>query len=473
MMTSVVVLLFYLLNQIVPTFADDLCQTAKSIGPMDLLKDIYNRYLHWTGRFFVMLLNRLTFSTGALGLTVFNLTNSLMLGASCLYAVTWSLHGSNQAHKPRILLLFSVMTVYLFLLWSTPDVFAEVLLWKTGAIQYFWPCVIVLYVLRPVMVLYLHYVTGHREQGSELNTVPNVVKFGPSAVIFCVISFLGGAWLENIAVAVILVWSGLLLLVAPSRELWRKRIPPVLLAGLITWCLGALLLLAAPGNHVRAESIGDNLDLVQRSLSVAARLYDIVDKTTVLLYLLFALILVVNKPQHTSKRLAQSSIFLVLALLPALAMIAAPSASFVRRVAFPTEFFLVFATLSIFPVELFKTSAKGWLLAQQRILILSSLILFFMLMSESMVVYRNYLGLWQQTQEREEWITVAREVKMPLVPFLPLYFAEDSGLSKLTTATGQINQQHYFARDITSQQDHWKNTCFARAYDLPAVVLTK
>jgi hypothetical protein len=242
--------------------------------------------------------------------------------------------------------------------------------------------------------------------------------------------------------------------------------------GLIAWCLGALLLFAAPGNYVRAESIGDSLNLLQRSLGVAGRVYEIVDKTTLLIYLLFALMLVINKPQDSSKRLAQSLIFLVLALLPTIVMIGAPSSSFVRRVAFPTEFFLIFATLSLFPVELFKSSVKGPLLAQQRTFILLNLILFFTLMSDSMVVYRNYLGLWRQTQERNEWIAAAREVKMPLVPFLPLYFAKDSGLNKLTTATGQINQQHYFARDITAQKDHWKNTCFAQAHDLPAVVLT-
>jgi hypothetical protein len=454
-MTAVVILPFYLLNQLVPTFADDLCQMARSITPIELWQDMYARYFNWTGRFFVSLLNRLTFSTGEWGLAVFNIINSLVLGASCLYAMKWTLHDSSDKYQPGISLVFSVLTVFLFLLWFTPNVFAEVLLWKTGAIQYFWPCLIVLYVLRPVMVLYLHHTFAPLKGESTLETVPCAITGRSATLLYCVVSFLGGSWLENMAIAIIPIWSGLLVLTAPSRQLWRERIPPVLLLGLGAWCLGTLLLIAAPGNYVRAEAIGDSLNLVQRFLDVAYRCYEIVDKKTLLVYLLFLVIMFIQRPPDSSKRLATSCIFFVLALLPALAMIAAPSTSFVRRVGFPTEFFLIFAAMSLFPVALFTTAAKDLPLVKLRIPALFSLIMFFILLSDSFVVYRNYLRLWQQTRERGEWINVAREVEMPLVPFLPLYFDEDSGLSKLTTATGQINQQHYFARDITTQKDHW------------------
>jgi hypothetical protein len=85
---------------------------------------------------------------------------------------------------------------------------------------------------------------------------------------------------------------------------------------------------------------------------------------------------------------------------------------------------------------------------------------------DALVVHRNYRSIWQQQQLREDWILVARSTHLPVVEFLPLYF--DDGRS---TLQGQVNEGRYFARDITTDQQHWKNKCFARAYQLPAVVL--
>ncbi len=471
MLTSVIMLLFFLLNQIVPTFADDLCRTARVFDPGSILQDVYTKYFHWTGRSFVMLTNRLVFSTGASGLNVFNLINSLMLGVSCYFAHHWSVQALPGKRKSSAALVSSVLAIYLFLLWFTPDVFAEVMLWKTGAIQYFWSCVIVLYVTAPVIELFLHHFFREHEQQHLPAAIHALTRHRSSAVLYCLISFLGGTWLENLAVAVIPIWSGALLLVAPSRRLWRQRVPPVLTYGLAAWCAGALFLFAAPGNYSRADSIGNSMNLIEHALSLSSHVYAIIDKTTLLIYLLFAILLLVNKTRNSSRRLAQSVLFLLLALLPAFAMISAPNASFVRRVAFPTEFFLIFATLSIFPNHLFQNGRNRPL--PEQILVLCSVLLFIPVGMDARVVYRNYLGLWQQTQMREEWIQAAHDAKLSLVPFLPLYFSSDSKLSVLSTATGQINQGHYFARDITTHPDHWKNTCFAKAYDLPAVVLTK
>lgn len=467
---SIIVILFYLLNQIIPTFADDLCRSSSVFNLAEIFADIYAKYFNWTGRSFVMLLNRLTFSSGEFGLGMFNLINSLMLGISCWFAVHWATLNSTKPNTISLTLALSasVLVIYLFLLWFTPDVFAEVLLWKTGAIQYFWACVIVLYVLRPVIELFLDN-CNNRDQSLTANN--NKFSHWSSASVYCAIAFLGGNWLEHVSISVIPVWIILLIASAPSRQLWRQRIPSVLVLGLIAWCLGALLLFAAPGNYEKAGSIGESLTILERLIHVLRECYEFLDKTTLLFFGLFLFMLLINRPADTTRRLTQSSIFLLLAILPTLAMIGAPSTSFVRRTAFPYEFFLIFAVLSIFPTYLFTNGTTRFLQYQRQVLALISLILFYSILSDTRIVYRNYLSIWQQTQVREQWITAAREIKLPLVLFTPLYFDADTGLETVSTATGQINQGRYFARDITRNPKHWKNTCFAKAYELQAVVL--
>ncbi len=436
---------FYLFNQIIPTYADDLCRRTPQFDLTEIFNDVYQMYFNWTGRSPVMLLNRLIFSSGQIGILFFNLVNSVMLGVACYYALQYTAL-KNPAQLSAGLLATS-LGIFVWLLWFTPDVFAEALLWKTGAIQYFWSCIITLIALDPLL--------GSNRTGLKRAYLP----------LYYVLCLSGGTWLENLSLAVIPVWllllgahfkTGLIGNVRLKQSAW----------GLFCWCLGTGFLFAAPGNYVRANAMHTGYHWTDQVTATWSRLIDIADPLTLLVYLLFLGILYYNRPIDWKLRIYSSLVFLLVALFSILVMIGAPIDSFVRRVGFPSEFFFIMATLCLFPREIFCQPGSRNLIIQRRAVMIVTLILASSVLIDALVVHQNYRSIWQQQQLRENWILAARSAERPLVEFLPLYFNDGR-----STLDGQVNSGRYFARDITTDPEHWKNRCFARAYQLPAVVL--
>lgn len=136
---------FFFLGRYVPLFADDYCRWHDGFEISHVWSSVKGEYFGWSGRFPVMFLSYSFFSSGNLGIVLHDILNSVALMVACYLTVIISGCGK------RFLCSVCSIVCFIFLLWFMPDVFGEVVLWKTGAIQYFWGLVIATACLVPVI----------------------------------------------------------------------------------------------------------------------------------------------------------------------------------------------------------------------------------------------------------------------------------------------------------------------------------
>jgi hypothetical protein len=465
---------FLILNIATPRFADDYCRYALSLDLPEIVSLVIDEYTNWTGRFPVIFLTRVVFSLGDFGIVLFNLLNTLVLFLTV--KMLTEIISPTKAEPKKITLENShwstIQSTAVFhitfyaLLWFTLFRFGEVTLWKTGAIQYLWGCALALFALKPI----IDFVSS---SGKNDNCKPSLIY----KICYPLLCFLGGAWLENLSVGVCAIWLGCFAYNARSKS---QKPPPSLFHGLIAWVIGSVILIAAPGNFARSESLGDTTSILDMLPFVLERGYYYFAGEWLFLALLFSISLIYFKPQQFRRRVVVAIIFAGLGLLTLLAMVAAPIQSFVSRAAFPFEFFLICSIMALLPDYLFtnvvsrsRNSQQGdsrptrnIRLASNGMLALTST-LFLGLGANYLLVLHEYLGVSQQSIWREDILKVSKAQGNTETIILPaLYFSEVRN-----TAIRSINIGPYFARDITAQPDHWRNQCYAKAHDIHSVAL--
>lgn len=401
--------------------------------------------MNWTGRFPVMFITRVTLSLGDLGMLLFNISNALVLVVGCRLAAHFVVPEAG-GHKTSVQLC--ILSFFLFMFWFFPHRIGEVALWKTGAIQYFWGCIIALCALTPVV---------------DRVVLDRPIEWGTTRYVgWVLLCFIGGAWLENITVAIAATW---LMLLVYTRFGLNRVIERHLVIGLIAWTLGMVLLIIAPGNYARVEVIGDQTGLIGKITPISMHLYEYLSKGVLLIYVLFCVIALITRPADIRKRLGISLVFATVGVLSIIATAGAPAASFVGRVAFPFEFFMIFAALSLFPVQVF-THTTGFSFQRSALLGLCGAS-YLALAADFVVVLKMYRGVLQQEQARHQIIEEARDGGKTADLILPaLFFGE-----RYDTIDGSVNTGRYFARDITPDTSHWRNTCYARAHNVESVRL--
>lgn len=431
---------FFLLSARMPLFADDLCRYSPVFDPTLIIQETIRAYLTWSGRFPPMAVSFSILALGKPGLISFDLINTGIVVVICREVARHACGSNVSAKLPALL-------ICVFLLWFTPARFGETFLWKTGAVQYLWGCALALVLLGPV----IDHVVWQRRPGPGRWRV----------AVYCVACLLAGAWLSNLSVAVFCTWS-LLMAIDYQR---RRRLDATLLAGLIAWGVGSLLLIVAPGNYLRAHHIGYSAGLYDRITTTSAYLVDYVDKRLAIIYISFCIILLLTEHPATRRKLYVSMIFILAGALSVLAMVGAPEISFIPRVAFPFQFFLIAATMSLFPDHLFTdTTLRSFRLSVAGF----SLILATTVAINFGSIYRQYGGMSRQAAKRNRIVARARQrgrsrdIHLP-----PLSFGE-----RYNTLNGSVNFGRYFARDITTNAHNWRNACYAKAHGVASVILS-
>ena len=436
---------FFLLNRYVPLFADDYCRWHDGFNLYHVWSSTVGEYFGWTGRFPVMFLTYSFLSGGSIGIFLHDILNALAFVAACYLVVIVS--GCGRSFLCRTCLIIC----FVFLFWFMPSVFGEVVLWKTGAVQYFWGMVVATACLVPVIRFAVW--------DSEL-VLPPVAK-----PFYVGLAFFGGAWLENLTPAVAFVWFVLLLSAFFGG---RKPIPKELVIGFVCWVAGAMVLIAAPGNYERFEQVAAELSVWDRIVHVTNRLPRI--PNLALLYLLvgFLFVSILSQARDLRRRLFASAAFLGVAVLSAYTTVAVPVLLLIGRTAFAAEYFLILAVVTMFPYEVFAPPWTKFPGALRIGILVLSFGLVVLLVNDMKGTFNLYHWVSKQDGQREELIAAALKRGETTIELQPLRYGRH-----WNTAKGDVNFGRLFGRDIGTEPTAWTNGCFARAHGLKSVVLHK
>jgi Family of unknown function (DUF6056) len=223
-------------NLVTPLWADDYCRMTEA-DFVQAWSLAWGEYFTWTGRFFVTAVTYFVFGRWR-GWTVpgFDLVNALVFAGLVFVVIRLAARAAGPGVVGRRggAWQFATWLFVALMLWWLPRAVGEAALWKTGAVVYLWSVAGELFVL-------------DRMLAALAADAPPWRWYATAGL--AVTAFVMGNFLEPVAV---LVSTALCLLVVRS---WRERgrLPrgPAAVAALhIT---GMLLLLAAPGNEMRAQ----------------------------------------------------------------------------------------------------------------------------------------------------------------------------------------------------------------------------
>ncbi len=432
----------FLVNQQVPMFADDLCRAHHDFSLERAIGYAWGEYMGWSGRYPVMLINNMLFSGDGTGLIVLSLLNSAILVFLGWFIVV-QLGRKSELANVCLLLAFAALT------WFSARSFGEAVFWKTGSVQYFWGTVLAIVLVLPMAQL---------ASGMCLRR-PGVT----SRTVFIFACLIGGAWLENMSVAVVAV--GLMLLVY-ARFIAKTRMPRWIVAGFVAWILGTVVLLAAPGNYVRVEVVNRYEPVVSKVLGITSYLLLHMDPLIMLTMIGFLVIAVLSRPPEYQRNLLLAIILFGTGVIAAYATIGAPVMVFKGRLAFPTQVFFVLSALAIFPHQLFSEGLGRCQKISRTALMAITLIVAIYMLVDGRTIYREYRSIANQEAKRQEMIAEAVNNKLTTLKLPALYFN-----SKFHTRGREVNHGRRFARDITFDPNYFTNNCYAKYFGLKKVVL--
>ena len=218
-------------NLLTPMIADDYSygtQVRQAAGLGDLVRQEQYQYMTWTGRSVAHMLLR-CFLT--LPPAVFKVANSL-----AFMVLTLSMYVMVEGRKKYDWPVFLMIQAGL---WLYAVDFRQTVLWETGACNYLWGAVFILFdmaVLHKMTSGFLH-----------LKTTPKMPYLSAAGMLilgtaagWCNENTSGGCLLYALACAVILLQR-------------TRKVPPAVISNIIGLCAGLFMMVSAPGNKARAQ----------------------------------------------------------------------------------------------------------------------------------------------------------------------------------------------------------------------------
>ena len=226
-LTGVFLWIYYLCNVKLGVYAQDdiLYSTNLVTGePLRNLADIIEsqvwHYFNWGGRSIAHTILQLTFLAGDTFINIFNPLACLAFSAVCCLFVKkrtfWTLLGFLSA-------IFALNTIWY-----------ETELWQTGIANYLYLAVFYL----PLLYLYIKELEEPAEK-SPWYMIPAAAVLG----------LISGWSNENVGPA---LFAGFVLCIA-AKIIKKQGVPPWMIVGAVTTFIGLTVMIAAPGNYVRAD----------------------------------------------------------------------------------------------------------------------------------------------------------------------------------------------------------------------------
>ncbi|QNT77900.1 DUF6056 family protein [Entomobacter blattae] len=333
-------------NMMTPLWGDDYCFTAP-LNLTDYASTTWQRYWTWTGRLPPTFLTFLFLGLGqASSLIGFHILNAALFTGLLLIISRFCFLASHTQPSKRFIDGFSTTLLIMMALWWLSRSIGEVVLWKTGAINYLWAVsgefgllfFVISFCLRPSTQAFSLKRTAISHRG-KLFIVKSLLTFALFLAAFIVAMFL-----EPLSLLFSFFYSVLFL-----KKNNRKA--PYFLSIFLGHWAGSLVLLTAPGNFARKASLPPSpiWDRIDGLLGFTGSLFDPYWLGVI------ALAILVFLYRHTQKRLTWGEIltthkgwiFGACAIVYLLLLLALPRSALASRVSFPASLFLICYLLSV------------------------------------------------------------------------------------------------------------------------------
>lgn len=237
--------LVYILNILFPLQADDWGysfivdaannSTVRVHSIFDILVSQYNHYFEWGGRSVVHFIAQFLLF---IDIRIAKLLNSFVyIGLFfMIYAII------NKGKKPNAGLFIFLNII----MWLIQPAFSIVILWLTGSANYLWGALLL------ILFIYPYYLFFLKKSSND--------PFFKS-ILFLLAGVICGWTNENSSLAMI----ALLVMLMGYLKYQKIKLPNWVIWGMIGACIGAAMMILAPGNAVRASMLSDNLGLSEVS----------------------------------------------------------------------------------------------------------------------------------------------------------------------------------------------------------------
>lgn len=438
-------------GMLTPLYADDysmslIFETDNKIeGVKDIVSSQINLYNQWGGRIVAHSIGQafLLFDRNW-----FAVCNAFIFVILLRFIYVYSRGQWNPRSLYDVLNLFFIF----FFCWVCIPSFGETVIWLIGSVNYLWTMVIVLLFLYPYRMMF-----------EGLRVLKR--KYLNAALMF-ILGSIAGWTNENTACTVLLLVLFALIYFYKLKqyELW-------MFSGWLGFLTGAMFLLLAPGNRVRA-AVFENMEgysfATNHVIGPAKTLMQVFVLQsplwlvlTIVIWLLrhecrkqnmsFKAMLISNKRQFLL-----SFVFIAASVINNAVMFIPPT--FPLRATFASSIFLLIGVMSLFRINAVK--AKIIALPYQKLWLVVICIILLLSLSD---VLQKYIRISHEHAKRIEYIEKSKSAGEHSIKVEPL--------SIDYTNVWQSHILHVFVRDIGVVPDVWPNNVYAKYYKLDAIIV--
>ncbi|QWU98864.1 DUF6056 family protein [Francisella salimarina] len=418
-----IIAFFFVINYLQPLRADDFGRAytdALDKGFIIYLRGIASNYIHWTGRISAQALIYLFLSKKYIHLSVFmiNMINSICFYLFVLYSY------KIVRFKTKIELFSKDFLIYffffIFLFYQTG--FIANVIWKTAAVQYFWGI---------TLLAIFYYIS--------------VVKNKQNIWFSLFTGFFIGLYNEIfVGVAIILCLAYFL-----NQKLSQNQINKNILYFFIACVVGGIILIAAPGNYVRLNtmSAGEHISVLNQLINLVTQIVTRPWDTLVPMLMLLTFLVLI----FTNKNITRKASFIYGVAIASSIFVLTPVA---KSYDLNQRVLLIYdAVFFIIMMQQFYNHSTSFILKLRLRLNSLSWVFLVLLVMQLVLMVSIYFEIYKFERYRDTLVTYYQqnEISDPILPMIPEF-------SQIT-----------FIDDITSDENAYNNDAYAKFYGFDKV----
>ncbi|MBK2257686.1 DUF6056 family protein [Francisella philomiragia] len=418
-----IIAFFFVINYLQPLRADDFGRAytdALDKGFIIYLRGIASNYIHWTGRISAQALIYLFLSKKYIHLSVFmiNIINSICFYLFVLYSYKIVRFKTKVELFSKDFLIYIFFFIFLF--YQTG--FVANVVWKTAAVQYFWGI---------TLLTVFYYIS--------------IVKNKQNIWFSLFTGFFIGLYNEIfVGVAIILCLAYFL-----NQKLSQAEIAKNVLYFFIACAVGGIILIAAPGNYVRLNtmSVGEHISILNQLINLVTQIVTKPGDTLIpMLMLLISLVLI-----FTNKNITRKASFIYGVAIASSIFVLTPVA---KSYDLNQRVLLIYdAVFFIIMMQQFYNHSTSFVLKLRLRLNSLSWVFLVLLVMQLVLMVSIYFEIYKFERYRDTLVTYYQqnEISDPILPMIPEF-------SQIT-----------FIDDITSDENAYNNDAYAKFYGFDKV----